>query len=403
MQRLALFRPDTQSIGCNILLALLVLLLSLQPIYAETTAQTTAQTTVEPSSNHADNTDSLGETAVILNQTRQATGSALQGLGKVIAPQTNKGNTGNAGVNTEIGTNAGTAQTPTQTTPSKPQPDPNIIQATLPDLNSPIIDQANLLSSAEQQALSQQILNIYQAGRAQIGLIILPSTGQEPIFDYATRVFSAWKLGQQKIDNGLLIVLAVNDHRIQILTGYGLEGVLPDVVLKRIIEEQITPQFRQNNYAQGLGTGLQKIDSILQLDPEVAKNSAEQLKRQQQAEAQQQASMQNSLIILVVLCLGGIFAALFLGKSLSASIAGAVGVGWGLSSGLGLIGSLLLGGGVFFLLISSIAQLILSGFLRGGGGGFGGGRGGGFGGGGGGGGYRGGGGGFGGGGASGSW
>ena len=262
-----------------------------------------------------------------------------------------------------------------------------------------MIDQANLLSSAQQQELSQQILNIYQAGRAQIGLIILPSTGQEPIFNYATRAFSEWKLGSKEIDNGLLIVVAVNDHNIQILTGYGLEGVLPDVVLKRIIEEQITPEFRQNNYAQGLSVGLQKIDSILQLDPEVAKNSADQLKKQQQAEAAQQARMQSSLIILVVLCLGGIFAAMFLGKSLSASIAGAVGIGWGLFSGLGIIGSLLLGGGVFFLLISSIAQLILSGVLRGGGGMGGGGRGGGFGGGG----YSGGGGGFGGGGASGSW
>ena len=337
----------------------------------------------------------MGETAVILNQTKQATGAALQGLGKAIAPQPNSDSAGNASVNPGIDT----AQTPTQSTPSRPQPDPNIIQATLPDLNSPIIDQANLLSSNQQQALSQQILDIYQAGRAQIGLIILPSTGQEPIFDYATRAFSAWKLGQQKVDNGLLIVVAVNDHNIQILTGYGLEGVLPDVVLKRIIEEQITPQFRQNNYAQGLNAGLQKIDSILQLDPEVAKNSAEQLKRQQQAAAQQQATMQNSLIILVILCLGGMFAALFLGKSLSASIAGAVGIGWGLSSGLGLIGSLLLGGGVFFLLISSIAQLILYSFMRGGGGFGSGGRGGGFGGGG----YRGGGGGFGGGGASGSW
>ena len=410
MQRLALFKPNQPSMKLYALWTLLVLLFTLQPLYAEPSNQATASTqgaTINDNSlnsNAADayavpsnNNENLAETAVILNQTRQATGGALDGLSKVILPQPNSGSAANA----DSTSNSSNANYPNNsTTAPKPQSDPNIIQATLPNLNSPVIDQANLLSSAQQQEISQQILSIYQAGRAQIGLIILPSTGQEPIFNYATRAFSQWQLGNKDIDNGLLIVLAVNDRNIQILTGYGLEGVLPDVVLKRIIEEQITPEFKQNNYASGLNAGLQKIDSILQLDPEVAKNSADQLKQQQQAEAAQQARTQNSLIILIVLCLGGIFAAMFLGKSLSATIAGAVGIGWGLFSGLGLIGSVLLGGGVFFLLISSIAQIILSGFMRGGSGfGGGGGRGGGFGGGG----YRGGGGGFGGGGASGSW
>lgn len=398
MQRLALFKPNQPSMRFYTLWTLLVLLCTLQPLHAEPSNQATASTqSVTINNNTADayaadspNADSLAETAVILNQTRQATGGALDNLSKAILPQPNSGSN----------TNASNANNPdNSTTAPKPQSDPNITQATLPNLNSPVIDQANLLSNAQQQDLSQQILSIHQAGRAQIGLIILPSTGQEPIFNYATRAFSQWQLGNKDSDNGLLIVLAANDHNIQILTGYGLEGVLPDVVLKRIIEEQITPEFKQNNYAGGLTAGLQKIDSILQLDPEVAKNSADQLKQQQQAEVAQQARMQNSLIILVVLCLGGIFAAMFLGKSLSATIAGAVGIGWGLFSGLGFIGSVLLGGGVFFLLISSIAQIILSGFMRGGGGFGGGGRGGGFGGGS----YRGGGGGFGGGGASGSW
>lgn len=409
MQRLALFKPNQPSMRFYALWMLLVLLFILQPLYAEPANQTTASTQSATINNNtadayavapSNNSEDLAETAVILNQTRQATGGALDGLTKAILPQPNSGNAVNQSATNQSAANQNATNTNNSTTAPKPQPDPNIIQATLPNLNSPVIDQVNLLSSSEQQALSQQILSIHQAGRAQIGVIILASTGQEPIFDYATRAFSQWQLGNKDSDNGLLIVLAVNDRNIQILTGYGLEGVLPDVVLKRIIEEQITPEFKQNKYAGGLNAGLQKIDSILQLDPEVAKNSADQLKRQQQADAAQQAHMQNSLIILVVLCLGGIFAAMFLGKSLSASIAGAVGVGWGLFSGLGLIGSLLLGGGVFFLLISSIAQMILSGFMRGGGG-FGGGRGGGFGGGGGG--YSGGGGSFGGGGASGSW
>ncbi|ONG38728.1 hypothetical protein BKE30_11200 [Alkanindiges hydrocarboniclasticus] len=330
----------------------------------------------------ASQTDQVAEAAIVLNQAQQVGGPPLNSIVPPIGAATSPHH----------------QNTPELPTPTITPAQPDTVQATLPDLNSPVIDQASLLTSAQYQQLSQQILAIHQAGRAQVGLIILPSTGQEAIFDYATRAFTQWKLGHEKTDNGLLIVVAVNDRRIQMLTGYGLEGVLPDVVIKRIIEEQITPQFRQGNYMGGLTAGLNQIDQILKLDPEIAKNSADQLEQQQAAQIEQQNAMQKGLFALVALCLAGMFAALFLGKALSASIAGAVGVGWGLTSGLGLIGSFMLGGIVFFLLVSSIAQLILFSVLRGGGG-FGGGRGGGFGGGG----YRGGGGSFGGGGASGSW
>lgn len=284
--------------------------------------------------------------------------------------------------------------------PLPAQPDSSIIQAQLPSLNAPVIDSARILNAQELAALSQQILAIHQSARAQIGLILLPSSGQEPIFDYAVRAFTTWQLGDQKNDNGLLIVVAVNDRKIQILTGYGLEGVLPDVVVKRIIAEQITPLFKENNYAGGLQAGISKIDDILKQDPDVARASAEQLKQQQDAQLQQANAMQQGLIALVILSVGGMLCAMFLGKSLSASLAGAGGIAWGLFSGLGVFASLLLGGAVFFLLITSLAQLIfqillqvgLSGGRGGGGGGFGSG-----------GGYSGGGGSFGGGGASGSW
>lgn len=273
------------------------------------------------------------------------------------------------------------------------------VQVQLPSLNAPVIDQAHILNPQQINNLSQQITTIYQSGRAQMGLLLLPSTGQENIFDYAVRAFTAWQLGDAKHDNGLLIVVAVDDHKIQILTGYGLEGVLPDVVVRRIIDEQITPLFKQGNYAGGLQAGIEQMDHILQLDPEVARASAEQLKQQQIDSARQAEAMQHGFVALIVLALLGMFAGMLLGRPLSASVAGIAGVVWGLFSGLGILASLLLGGAVFFLLITSLAQLILQGFLQvGGRGGSGSGGLGGSGGG-----YRGGGGSFGGGGASGSW
>ena len=271
------------------------------------------------------------------------------------------------------------------------------IQRDLPSLNEPVIDQANLLSPAEKQQLSQRILKLYNEGKGQIGVVIVPTTGQEDIFDYSMRVAEAWQLGSAKRDNGLLMTIAINDRRIQILTGYGLEGVLPDIVAGRIINDKITPYFKQGQYAQGIDSGLAEIERILNLDPEIAAQAADELKeRQEQAYKAQQAS-QATFGTVIFIIIAGVVASMIFGKKLSAATAAVAGTAAGLVNGMGLIASLMIGIGVFFVLITSLAQLLLYVFASGAGRG-GGGRGG-FGGGG----FGGGGGGFGGGGASGSW
>ncbi len=271
------------------------------------------------------------------------------------------------------------------------------LQRDLPSLNEPVIDQANLLSPAEKQAISQRILNLHNAGKGQIGVVIVPTTGQEDIFDYSMRVAEAWQLGSAKRDNGLLMTIAINDRRIQILTGYGLEGVLPDIVAGRIINDKITPYFKQGQYAQGIDSGLAEIERILNLDPEIAAQAADELKeRQEQAYKAQQAS-QATFGTVIFIIIAGVVASMIFGKKLSAATAAVAGTAAGLVNGMGLIASLMIGIGVFFVLITSLAQLLLYAFASGTGRG-GGGRGG-FGGGG----FGGGGGGFGGGGASGSW
>lgn len=268
----------------------------------------------------------------------------------------------------------------------------------LPSLNEPVIDQANLLSAAQKQSISQKILNVHQSGKAQIGIIIVPTTGQEDIFDFAMRVAEQWKLGSAKQDNGLLMAIAVNDRRIQILSGYGLEGVLPDVVLSRIIRNEITPYFKQNLYAQGINAGLDELIRIINMDPEVAAQAARELKERQAQALHEQQAKEKTLYTALIILVAGIIGSYVVGNRLSAATAAVAGTVAGLVNGAGLLTSLLIGGGIFFLLITALAQLIFQAFLSGGG--RGGGSGGGFGGGGG---YSGGGGGFGGGGASGSW
>ena len=298
--------------------------------------------------------------------------------------------------------NSQTAQTDTEVTPAQqPQIANDMaegqIQRDLPSLNEPVIDQANLLSPAEKQVISQRILNLHNAGKGQIGVVIVPTTGQEDIFDYSMRVADAWQLGSAKRDNGLLMTIAINDRRIQILTGYGLEGVLPDIVAGRIINDKITPYFKQAQYAQGIDSGLAEIERILNLDPEIAAQAADELKeRQEQAYQAQKASKATFSSVLFII-VAGVVGSMIFGRKLSAATAAVAGTAAGLVNGMGLIASLMIGAGVFFLLVTSLAQLILHAFMAGGGRG-GSGRGG-FGGGG----FGGGGGGFGGGGASGSW
>lgn len=268
----------------------------------------------------------------------------------------------------------------------------------LPTLNQPVIDQAKVLSEAEIQQLNQKILSLYQQGKAQIGVIIVPTTGQEAIFDFALRTGEKWQLGSAKRDNGLLMAIAINDRKIQILTGYGLEGVLPDVVLSRIIRNQITPYFKQGQYAQGISSGLDELTRIVNLDPEIAQQSAQELKERHEQAIQAQQAKDNTLTMALFILIAGVIGSFIVGKRLSASTAAVAATVAGLVNGADILMSLLLGIGIFFLLITSLAQLIFQAFLSGGGRG---GGGGGFGGSGGG--YSGGGGSFGGGGASGSW
>ena len=267
----------------------------------------------------------------------------------------------------------------------------------LPTLNQPVIDQAKILNEAEIQQLNQKILALYQQGKAQIGVIIVPTTGQEAIFFFFLRTAEKWQLGSAKRDNGLLMAIAVNYRKIQILTGYGLEGVLPDVVLSRIIRNQITPSFKQGQYAQGISSGLDEISRIVNQDPEIAQQAAQELKDRHEQALREQQAKDNTLTMALFILIAGVVGSFIVGNRLSASTAAVAATVAGLVNGAGLVMSLLLGIGIFFLLITSLAQLIFQAFLSGGG------RGGGGIGGGSGGGYSGGGGSFGGGGASGSW
>ncbi|MBF0659460.1 TPM domain-containing protein [Psychrobacter sp. NG25] len=273
-------------------------------------------------------------------------------------------------------------------------------------LNSPVVDQANILNPQEKQRLEAQLRSIYQQGFAQAAVVIVPTTNGVPIFDYALEVAEKWQLGNEDIDDGLLMVVAVNDRDMYILTGYGLEGVLPDAAVSRIIREDITPLFKQNDYGAGILAGVGALKARLTADPDVLARADEQAAERTAQQGSNELPSPTFLFIMA-LVFGGVITSIF-GRVFGSTI----------TAGGFFVGSLALGGSFIMTSIMTIFIWLFLIFASGGGGGKGGGKrrrrggmiflpggsGGGFGSGGfGGGGFGGGGGGFGGGGAGGSW
>ena len=114
---------------------------------------------------------------------------------------------------------------------------------------------------------------------AQVAIVIVKSIGEEDVFEFAQNLFDAWGIGKKATDNGLLILMVDDQRTIRFHTGEGLEGVLPDVICKRIQEDHMVPEFKNGNYDAGMLAGLQQVKKIL-TDP----NYAEELKEPEPGE-----------------------------------------------------------------------------------------------------------------------
>lgn len=146
----------------------------------------------------------------------------------------------------------------------------------LPELKRDrVIDSAGLLTGPQFTQLNRQLIE-YELSRddgSQFVVFIVPSTGGESIEEFAHRVFNTWKIGRKGQNNGLLLVVAVNDRNLRFEVGYGLEGILPDVSAGRIIRQRITPEFKKDHYFTGIEAGVtDAIDIISGNVPEYIKS-----------------------------------------------------------------------------------------------------------------------------------
>lgn len=120
-------------------------------------------------------------------------------------------------------------------------------------------DYAGVLSASQKQSLEQKLVTFNDSSSTQIAIAILKSVGDYDINEYALNLGRKWGVGQGGKNNGVMIVVAINDRKIAIQTGYGVEGALPDVYAKRIIDNDVKPYFKQGDYYAGLNAGTTSI------------------------------------------------------------------------------------------------------------------------------------------------
>ncbi|MGH8243260.1 MAG: TPM domain-containing protein [Steroidobacteraceae bacterium] len=270
----------------------------------------------------------------------------------------------------------------------------------IPPLEARVTDLTGTLTSAERSALEQKLAAFEARKGAQIAVLLVPTTEPEAIEQYSIRVVDAWKLGRKQPDDGALLLVAMRDRALRIDVGRGLEGALTDLVSNRIIDETITPRFREGDFAGGIAAGVDRMIAVVDGEPLP--------EPEQHGESPQGLGGMLPILFMIVFVGSTVFRAL-LGRGFGSLATGGVvgGIAWfmtqvlGIAIGVGLVGlilSLLLGFGGGGRWSSGPRH---GGWTTGGwgGGGFGSRGSGGFGGGG----FGGGGGSFGGGGASGRW
>ncbi|MCP4621084.1 MAG: YgcG family protein [Bradyrhizobium sp.] len=140
---------------------------------------------------------------------------------------------------------------------------PALALVAVPQLTGRVVDQTGTLSGGDIAQLNQTLADLQTRKGSQIAVLIVPTTDGEPIEQFALRVAEAWKIGRRKIDDGALLVVAKNDRRLRIEVGYGLEGALTDVTSKRIIDEIITPKFKNGDFAGGISAGVNRMIGLI--------------------------------------------------------------------------------------------------------------------------------------------
>ncbi|MFM8361337.1 MAG: TPM domain-containing protein [Haliscomenobacter sp.] len=138
-----------------------------------------------------------------------------------------------------------------------------------------VSDPGGVLKAADVAELNRLIAAVEDSSTAQIAVAVLPSIGEDSPKEFATALFETWGIGQRETDNGLLILVVMDQRRTEFETGYGLEGVLPDITCYRVGMEALVPWFQQQEYGKGLIAAVARFKELLDNPDSVAEIKAE--------------------------------------------------------------------------------------------------------------------------------
>jgi uncharacterized protein len=131
-------------------------------------------------------------------------------------------------------------------------------------LNSRVVDTTGTLTSEQRGALTRKLAEFEATRGTQIVVVMIGTTHPEAIEEYANRMSNLWKIGRHDVGDGVVLFVAKDDHKLRIEVSRALEGAVPDLAAKRVIDQAITPRFKQGDFAGGIGSGVDRLIVLIE-------------------------------------------------------------------------------------------------------------------------------------------
>lgn len=205
----------------------------------------------------------------------------------------------------------------------------------VPALKGRVNDYAGILSSQEENNLENYLRQFENISSVQIVILTVKSLEGENLEDYSMRVADTWKIGQKGEDNGVVLLVAMQEKKLRIEVGYGLEGSLTDAKSGYIIRNYILPYFKKGDFYSGVAAGVQAVTGVLSNELNITE---EQIAQSRQEEKSGKTGIPFGLLIFLFMIFfggfgrrrrGGLFTALFLGSLLGGGSNRSSGGGFG--------------------------------------------------------------------------
>ena len=153
----------------------------------------------------------------------------------------------------------------------------NVPNVRLTDVRRYVSDPTSILSPAATDTIDAILGRLEKSTGIETAVVMLPSIGENDIFDFSTSLFRKWGIGKKKSDNGLLILFVMDQHKVRFATGYGIEGTMTDAMSKRIQTQYMVPAFKRSDWNKGMVDGVRAAAKVLDgsMEPEVADDDTE--------------------------------------------------------------------------------------------------------------------------------